>query len=359
MKKSIYSASAILILGSCLCACDDAYDLSNVNSEITVIPGLSVSINQSLDAVSSNEMLDLAYLESSSAIDSDGNYLVRSNSSVIDTWIQNEDLTAFNAGTPFALSNTLTLDYNLPDFFKNAKSNLIIPTASITIRVENYTDCTISGKATPKGATAGVAFSSVVNSNGEALLESDDIKALFSNNVEQIVLSDLKIKRNASLVSTGKPATKSVVQQALKIEAYSDFALSFAKGSVFEFSYTFDLEELGLDFSKFSFTADKFSAMMDITNSLPVTIEVESVTADVNASVAVSPAIAAGSVAIPETTTVTAEVTSNSKISEIKTVTCVIKASNKADNVVTLNKGQSLTIAFKNITLTSGITVDL
>ena len=356
MKRSFHSALAFLALGAVVISCDDAYDLNNIEKEITVIPGLSVSINQSLDDVTSDNMLDMASLGSGSDYDESGNYLVNSSSNSITSSISGTDYSAFVSGSETALEGTLTLSYEVPDFMKDAQSDFSIPTAAIQLHATGFAGCTLSGVA--KKGTASVPFSGVVTSGDILLLESDEIKALFSKFDGDILLTDLKVK-SASVTPGSKYKVAIAGGLSYTLQAKSFFTLTFAPGSSLSYTYTFNLDELGLDFSKFSFTAEKFVAQVKVKNSLPLELSIESIrTSDINGSIEIAPAIAAGTVESPVTTSVTATVTSTTPVSEIKKVTCTIKAVNKTASPVTINRGQSISLTFGELNLVSGITVN-
>lgn len=356
MKRSLHSALAFLALGAVVISCDDAYDLNNIEKEITVLPGLSVSINQSLDDVSSDNMLDLSSLGTGSDYDDSGNYLVNSSSNSIASTVSGSDYSAFLSGNEMSIDGTLTLSFDVPDFMKDAESDFNIPTAAIQLHASGFAGCTLSGIA--KKGNVSVPFTGVVSYEDVLLIDSDEIKALFSKFDGDILLTNLKVKV-PSVMPTSEYKVALVGSLSYTLQAKSLFTLTFAPGSSLSYTYTFKLDELGMDFSKFSFTAEKFMAQVNVKNSLPLELSIVSIkTSDINGSIEVSPAIAAGTVDSPATTTVTATVVSTTPVSEVKKVTCTIKAVNKTASPVTINKGQSISLTFGELKLISGITVD-
>lgn len=351
---------AAALLASVFTSCiNEDYDLTKINTEMTVLPELSVPVSKEIEGLGANTLMNLS--GSSVKADSEGNFSISSAKSSM----ANMTLSAESLSNGVTVNDTLHIAFNgVPSFLQSEDCAFSLSNPQIRFSATNpsTSDLVIKARATAYGeaivltrseATRSAEITAVIPAgayNTTVFAESASIEGLFSPIPEYITIDEIEI------ISSEEVSAENV---KLSLQGSANVPLCFEAGSSVTVDYTIDTKSLGIDLSGKNISTGDFKAACSVISTFPLDFDVEVSVAGPATSVSLDKVIGGGSIDCPATTDLNANFSCEGNITDINKVTLHITATNKSGENVTLNDSMALSIAISELLLTDGITVSL
>lgn len=369
--RAILAAIAILAV-SCV---KSEYDDKNTDKEISVLPGVSVKVNKSLQDISPESLIIVG--GKTMSVDSKGNYKIVSYTAKGGD-VEYISADSFNAGQPVALSSEIELGFeNMPDFLSkdSFSGSLSNPVLEITVNNETGSDAllnlTIEAGSEAKKYT-GIAIPT--GKNQKVAISDNDFKSLFRDGVpEKINIKDMSLSKTPTKAGSSSSGEASDKYQ-VSVGADCEVPMTFDANTVAVFDYTVDFDketlsinslegiQVGTKVIEFTGTvwntiplSVKFQAKGLDADKAVITKEVTFNYTDANGKVVSS--ILAGTPGNEVATNFTVRIKSDSDLLDMKYIQAVIEATNSTDQAVSLNEAQVIKFHFNDATFEDGINV--
>lgn len=278
MRKSFTIAPAILL---CLVSCDNSYDLKNIDTEIQILPGITVPVVEKQNIISSSDLFDskVSHLE----IKTTDNF--------------NVTVSEAQYGQIISIPDQLTFDTagkDMPSFMKNAKSRLLFDEgAAVEVSVSNPLPCPILLKGDITDGTVQLGmFSQEIPSTGSTSAKATvqiKLNSLDLNYIPgKLIVKNICLKPlGASGQSAGIGIRTEAAGNILSFSGALSVPCRFRKGSKLEFDYEFSdfINDFNIDLSQFKdFETSEFILKGKVSSNLPLTLEA-SANGDINATI--------------------------------------------------------------------------
>lgn len=357
---SLHCTVAILIAGalafsSCI---DEDYSLENLDTTVTVLPGLSITVDTTVD-VPLSDILEEGE-EGPVSVTENGSYAIdgscwRGNDFEIPAEVFKES-SAISIPNEFLFSH-----YVLPQY----GGGLIRMHSPICIEVENPTDEELEMRTVVNGKNKRIEVSGIMLKPGKQTVTIDDeaVKELFCPFDSDVIVDNIVLYRK----SAGKPAVKTLGTPSSYVFSFNaELPMVFRAGDGLEFIYHTDLmdesgvidaiEDTGMDVTS-------FELQLSITSTLPfdITLSANTQSEHGDGSITLDKTIAAGSLGHPVTTDLNLIAKLpygiNSLLSIGAELSAVVPSTVKGD--VTLTKDYSITLNTYKISLDEGFSYSL
>lgn len=358
MKKSIFfalSAAAMLCFTACV---DESYDLSQVDKTITIIPGLTIPLN---NEGSPTNLYESFFKNTKPDIkgDDEGVMTIGSRHNQNRVWI---DIPKENIG----VMKEITMPWNisiecaslLADIIPGAVINLdASPVCEVTNPLKHALQ--LSGKAKCGSRIVPFGPLEVPAGTNKIRIEDKSIAEFLHPVKENITLTDLVL--SGVLATDSEPATKAEASYTFDITAY--IPMEFNEGE--EINVAVPLDDISegelkqfADENEISFKS--FILNVDVTNNAPfeITATASATSGGNKASASISPAVAAGSVASPAITRTAVTSDLPEGVTDLSDIYVYIKAKATASPSV-LKEEHTLTFKAIDIVFNKGIQLEL
>lgn len=357
---SLHCTVAILIAGalafsSCI---DEDYSLENLDTTVTVLPGLSITVDTTVD-VPLSDILEEGE-EGPVSVTENGSYAIdgscwRGNDFEIPAEVFKES-SAISIPNEFLFSH-----YVLPQY----GGGLIRMHSPICIEVENPTDEELEMRAVVNGKNKRIEVSGIMLKPGKQTVTLDDeaVKELFCPFDSDVIVDNIVLYRK----SAGSPAVKTLGTPSSYVFSFNaELPMVFRAGDGLEFIYHTDvmdesgvidaIEDTGMDVTS-------FELQLSITSTLPfdITLSANTQSEQGDGSITLDKTIAAGSLGHPVTTDLNLIAKLpygiNSLLSIGTELSAIVPSTVKGD--VTLTKDYSITLNTYKISLDEGFSYSL
>lgn len=358
MKVDFLKLVAIFMLIAATCACiNEQYDLSDIDTEMTVLPGLSIALENTDNKVVSitNNVVNNA----DRLVDKmdEGTVVIgKTTGSLAYTEKEPEELYQ-----DAVIEIPGAIDINVSSFVGEVlpRATVYLPIRPV-LEVDNPSTSAmlLTGEATCSGETVAFGPYEVPAGRSSVILEDPAILSFFAPVRGNLMISDLKLQ----VLSPVGPTTKADHYYTFSVQGYAP--LSFEPGDEIQIEYPWDEDKLAsYDIAKladkYGVSVESCQVSIDVTNNIPVEITA-SASAKLNngkASAHLMQPIAAGSVTSPRTTRVIADATIPEGASSVSEAVIYVTAKVNGNETVNITEDHTLSFQLVEAIFSSGITV--
>jgi len=374
MEKKLFTfftlASAFVLCSGCI---DNSYNLDELNTEMTLLPGITVPVDYSTKPSDLNSLL--SDTEAEVKKDESGNYVIEGTSSKeLQATVSSEK---FEEAQPIAIEGYIDITFDkIPNYLKNLKPGSPLKAPAINFGISNPTGSEVILKCRITNGTKSEIINNIIVSpaSGTQVIKVEDSKLdnLFIGSVPgKLTITDMSIKKldsqTRSIISD-RPVNAS--DFVFNIGAMCTLPITLKPGAGIIISYELLLTEADLKiFTDANADMTSFSAEGTVTSTFPLTISPEFVGTNVSGNSVGSAsflytfndafvsAVQPGTEASPAITGVKAAVTLTDKIANVRKLSIKLNADNIGPEEVTLNDKQTLGFHVASLIADGGVTI--
>lgn len=344
MKKLFRNTAILVIVSAFSASCvDQTYDLSKLNSEVTVFPGLSVPVPEGMKAGASVTVSDLFSIPKNLKTNENNALVEKFGGSVSEEFPASDIELGVKLTSPIRIKPS-----NNFASFQSKDCDIRFSTLPLSFSMVNPCGMPVSveAKVTVGGKSKMISF--VLTENSEVQEKTIEIADIVNFFPEEIVISDIVLKAvQAKSVNVQKTSGK----YSVSISSSLLLPFEFMPGSVLSFSTT--LNDLSLDLRELGVNTSHAIIKLLVSSTFPLSFEGKASSGDGKASVTISPVKANTS-----NQEVTIEAKADKGISTISSVSFTVKASNDTDKVAIISDKAGLDVTVKEITFPNGIDIE-
>ena len=356
MKVDFLKFLAVISAILCAVACvDERYDLSDVDTEMTVLPGLSFQLENTENKIVSFENNVVNKVENLIDILPEGTIAITQTSqSSVSVGVPQE---ALAEGYETAISGSITV--RVADFV-----NGVLPGALVylpikpVLEVENPSPVPmlLSGKARSAGHSADFGPYEVPSGKSTIVIDDSSVAALFAPVRDDLTICDLTLK-----VASSTKATRADDTYVIAVNGYAPLSLEPGDEVVVEYSWDKDdlaAYDLAKFAKKYNVTVESCQVSAEVTSNIPVEISATGTARLDNGSAeahTLTPA-APGTPASPVTTVVVAEASIPEGASSVSAATVYVTAKVTGSETVYITAEHTLSFQLLEVIFANGIT---
>lgn len=350
---NLFAGAAVLLSSALISSCvDEAYDLDKLDMEMTLVPGISIPVDETLQTIGADGLFNVE--GSGITADSNGDYTINMDKVSQTVSVSAGDMMDGSVQDGIRILLPVT---GVPEFLKSCKSQYKLHEPKLVFAIDNPLDNEVEMFATAKANGVSVPFSVTVPAgvrNHSVSVTDSEMGRLFCPVPEQIALEDVRFNSKAVTKAADGNLTYS-----FNIVANADVTLAFEPGSEFEFECEIDLRDLGFTKDMIHINVSKFDVDASICSSVPMTFTASATANGGQTSLVMDTPVEAGSIASPRNSNVILKAETSVAVNDFRPVTVRVKARNDSNETVVLNKGQGVSVSIARFTAVSGVTFTL
>lgn len=352
MKRTSLFAMAALVLFAATSCVDESYDLEKLDLEMTLIPGISIAVDQNLDMIGADGIFNVK--GSDIKPDSNGDYNISMKKTSASL---NVDGSAIQRRTVMQDARIVVPVTGVPDFLKACRTRFMLHEPKLTFAVDNPLGCDVVMNAVAKANGERVPFSVELPAGAKGYAVSvtgAEMGRLFCPIPDEIIVEEMSFDAGVATKATALDATYS-----FGITANADVKLEFEPGSEVEFECEINLADFGFSPDMIHINVSAFNVDASISSSIPMTFTATALANDGQSSFEIDTPIQGGAIGCPTKSDVVAKASTSVPMFGLVPVTLKVHAVNDSDHTVVLNQGQGVSITIDRFTAVSGITLTI
>lgn len=337
MKKSLLlSFAAIAFIAV---SCDNRYDLSRIDNDITLLPGAKIDFPEGTNEHSEVRAGDLLGIKGECEDKATAGVTVSE--------------TGMDKGIQLPITLEMVFD-KAAACLKSPNSKIAFEKAPLTIALTNpfsYDVITEASIVIDGKSIARINWEIGVSDKAQEY--TVDLAPYIERVPDKVVIKDIAVRKAATVKTNSTDVTVSGNNDVeFSFSSLCSFPMSLRPGSQIEFTYAFD--EIGFDVASLGIDVTAIEVKAKITSSFPVTIE-GSASADGNGGTA--SATISKLDAMADSQEVTMIITATNGLTTVNKMNLVLMARNESDGVVTINEDCKLEVDLDSIILPEGIEI--